>query len=106
MFKIISTKLSDFKVSSTKRDYFPDPRPPSGLWTSSVGSGHSITGYMSDKFVYGIHKEKRRKVAKQSGKNSHKIISKACWITTIYKFPIERVKSFKQYARHFDVELY
>ena len=104
MFKIISTKLSDFKVSSEKERHYYVTCP--AFWGHHSGPKQTITGRFDKKYVYGIHKEKHRKVAKQTGKNSHKIVSKAYWISTVYKFPIERVKSFRQYARHFDVELY
>lgn len=104
MFKIISTKLSDFKVSSEKQRHCLVTCP--AFWGHRSSSKQTITGRCDERYVYGVHKEKHRKVAKQIGKNSHKIISNPYWITTVYKFPIERVKFFKQYARHFDVELY
>ena len=56
MFKIISTKLSDFIVSSTKREYFTKSNPNTSIWTYARTRTYVVSGYMSDTHVYGIHK--------------------------------------------------
>ena len=82
-------------------------------WTSYTNgeTGSRVVGWMSSngKFVYGVHKEKHRKIVEQTkvkGKNAHKVISNGYWLITIYKFPIERVKELRQHPRHFDVVLF
>lgn len=116
MFHIEKTKLSDFRYFTKEQPSCYVSIPVHHVYYSSISkisvNGEiNICGYVSDdrKFVYGIHKEKHRKKAKQTsnkGKQKHKLTKEAYWKMTIYKFPVERVKKFKQYARHFDVVLF
>ena len=113
MFKIEKSKMSDFIINKAKVTRKQNPRYNWCCMSSRGRSGEStISGYVGSRdveYVYGIHQEKHRKTVKQTkikGKKGHKVVEKAYWIVTVYKFPIERVKSLKQHSRHFDVVLF
>lgn len=114
MFKIEKSKMSDFIITRKKESCKQNPRYTwIHLHLRGISGESSITGYIDSsferKYVYGIHQEKHRKTVKQTkikGKNGHKVVEKAYWIVTVYKFSIERVKFLKQHSRHFDVVLF
>lgn len=117
-FKIEKTKLSDFTFSKkTEKTKVRANRIVKAVMSFRASKGKSISGWCSDEFVYGVvyHKVRRKtKVTKERNAQESgytlsykwKVVREVHWITTVYKFPINRVKHFEQHKHHFDVTLY
>lgn len=113
--KIEKTKLSDFKLRTLNtKCYCPYPylaiNTRGVLYKSISSDRHQITGYVNDDFVYAVHSQKFRKKTSQvkdrDNNTTSTIIRNGMWVYTVYRFPINRVKFFKQHERYFEVVLY
>lgn len=117
-FKIEKTKLSDFTFSkNTEKTKVHVNRIVKALYSFRGSKGSSVSGWCSDEYVYGVVYHKvRRKTNVTKKRNTQKsgctsfykreLVREAHWVTTVYKFPINRVKHFEQHKHHFDVALY
>lgn len=117
-FEIEKTKMSDFILSKKTEKIKADVnRLVKALYSFRGSRGSCISGWCSDEYVYGVvyHKVRRKtnvtkkRNTQKSGYTSfykREIVREAHWITTVYKFPIDRVKQFEQHKHHFDVTLY
>lgn len=118
--KIEKHKLSDFmiKTSKTKTKSPVSFQLPYAPYTFYTNGKTTVSGHLSSdrKFVYGVHYEKHRSkfnkdfVGNKRQKNNPRVweavkVKDSFWMMTVYKFPLEQVKAFKQLARHFEVVL-
>ena len=116
-------KLNDFVVGHASGR--TKPRPQSAVTTTlfnsfsnKFSSGYLGSGGSNNNFVYAYHAEKVRAKFKtttvlfKSGPNKGKVKSRTAetirqggWKLRVFKFPMDRVKSFKQFDRHFEIVL-
>jgi len=115
-------KMNDFRVASMTRNYkigVGDAyRGTLGHAISNKGTHLSAIGPRDDDFIFVFHLEKKRPkfVQKQvlvkngyggTPRNTTKSakIRDTEWTIRVFKFPKNIVKSVKQHARHFDIEI-
>lgn len=111
-FKILKSSLRDFKVDERKE--YRREVMNLGSYKFMTNRKQSISAYFDfdGSNIFGYNFEKHRKVVERkprkpgSKKSESIIIEKPYWIITQYVFPIERVKYFRQFPRHFKVIIF
>jgi hypothetical protein len=109
-------KMNDFRVASTTKNHQPQlSEAYSGVLGHTIGNkGSYLTDHRNRDFVFVYHMEKKRPKWTQKkvwSKGDQRDNTKSTqvrpggWTLRVFKVPKDRVKSVKQHARHFDLEL-